>query len=338
MTIVIVGGGPVGLFMAYLCSEITYENIVILEKRIRYTRDQIIVLNKKSFSKLPGPIKDHIYEKECKIYSPRGKNPGACFMWKETNFFTITIAKLEHLLNQYINTIPNIKFINDSEVIDIHPEIIYFLHNRTIFSTDYSLLFGADGTKSIVREYIGGEPIKILKKPMYSFLGIIPEASVLNKGKEGWKFREKNWRFLRTPLYSTVTFKIKPNEYKKFKGKTITGFVDQFPNFLQKGIKNACKRSRAICKFIENGHVLEIDPTYSSIFAVDNIFLIGDAAFSTNYFTGGGLNFGISTCTYLIDLIKEGGDVISRYNSLMEIMIMKEIPDIEKVSKIKRRK
>lgn len=69
--VMIVGAGPVGMFLAYEINRLDSSvKIDIFEKRRTYTREQIVILNSVNIRRLPSKIRGKLY----------GKNGKGCYV------------------------------------------------------------------------------------------------------------------------------------------------------------------------------------------------------------------------------------------------------------------
>ncbi|NBU34537.1 hypothetical protein EB118_13450 [bacterium] len=85
--VVIVGGGPVGLYAAVQIIR-KYKNtqVIVIEKRQEYSRRQILFINKKSMTRFPRRLIDRIWGPKnpgCYVDLPSMTRTAKCYVMKK---------------------------------------------------------------------------------------------------------------------------------------------------------------------------------------------------------------------------------------------------------------
>lgn len=149
--IAIIGAGPVGLFLAIQLAKSRSCGIDLYEKRIAYTRRQIVILNARNVNRLPAEVRNKLYGARgegCFVKPPPSDQSGRCYVSKGARKLgAIVIRKLEMALAEYVEGIPNVNIIRK----DIG------IKNLQDMALDYDYIFGADGKRSNVRKWMKGK-------------------------------------------------------------------------------------------------------------------------------------------------------------------------------------
>ncbi len=160
MKFLIVGGGPVGLFMAIKLIEQFGKKaeIKLYEKRRTYSRTQIILFQPYLLKNiLPIALSKMISERVCHGTRVAYDDYGFCFknsMVKGQNLITITINDLETILFKYLDT-PAVKRNAGSFELVRKEFIVGTKGDNNASSKDLKwadIVIGADSKKSLVRE------------------------------------------------------------------------------------------------------------------------------------------------------------------------------------------
>jgi len=320
MNIAIVGGGPVGLISSIVLIENNNKyNINIYEKRKKYTREQFIVSGGEKgdiLQYLPKKLRIKLKEKiMCFIDNPVVDKYSYCYKKKPNdedffNFsFTIEIKKLQKILLEYIKKEykSNIKYINKE-----------FTKNNI---SEYEIIIGTDGQKSLVRDklmkvkwknlkdyesYILHVKYTDLSNKKYLVNNIIPEKynnsfGIKLKRKHPFTLIEKKqeyeqdrFRLIRSNTNKTqFLLQIDKTTYNKIKNIKVFGklpkkiqniiLVDSFMmNSLPINLKNT-----PITLYNQN---IGCSDKYAIIKNKKLFLLFGDSAYTTHIFTGEGLN------------------------------------------------
>lgn len=189
--VVILGGGPVGLFTALKLSESNLFDITLIEKRSEYTREEIFMIQNSIMYQvldyLPNNILQELINVGCFILPPAYDSDGVCFKSiveiKEyldgegvgvrpqigiTNYparlLGIKIKLFESILFDNLKKQHNIRILRPvtkptekvtSANIDVNGKTwdVYY-ENIIIKASDYDIIIGAEGSNSIVRDKI----------------------------------------------------------------------------------------------------------------------------------------------------------------------------------------
>ena len=106
--VLIVGGGPVGLYLAYEINRLDKNaEITIAEKRPTYDRKQIVVLHHRNIQRLPRSLKSTLfgqYGKGCYVKPPPFDQMSTCYTSHRGGLLlgSIALKYLERGLSDYI--------------------------------------------------------------------------------------------------------------------------------------------------------------------------------------------------------------------------------------------
>ena len=284
MIITIIGAGPVGMnFALQVLRRYPDTQIIFFDKRNTYKRHQIITLYVDDIYGYPTSI-----VKEIDYVSCRGAN---------SNEYNLEIRLFEIILRNYLQEIPNVYFVRCN---------IASVNNNQVRCTngevyDYDMLIGADGSNSMVRKtFFNKKDMKYLyKKPFYA-MSIFFTGEMSNECKAYKNLKYNDSRFLKTSYgIFSLSFSINESIYNKYKNKS----VNKIPSEFQERMNELSK----IAEFKFTGFVdllvVKINPYIMNTVAKDNVFLIGDSAMTTHYFTGTGLRNGFTLSSVLLDNI-----------------------------------
>lgn len=300
MKIVIIGAGPVGLLQAITLKQLGFKNITILEKRKEYIRQQIIGVNPNLYYTLiPSKIRNKLEKKICYRTRIAADGLGICNTNKYNiinNFFiqhltpTMKIMDLEKELKNNIKS--HIKYIKSLNI-DIN--------KKEANGIKYDVLIGADGAHSQVRDEVFKEkPIQLFKgyyTATFSFCcDIMNEKIDINNDitkLSSFSLVQPRIRVFRSREgYYTIAIALQKEEYNNYKkGKLPYDYLKYlFKVFRFKGDPKKTMISHNVFPLDIN----EAKTIYKEINKA-KYYLVGDASYSTHYFSGTGLNFGFES-------------------------------------------
>lgn len=319
--VVIVGGGPVGLWSAALFGHQASREqdpfrVTVIEQRARPMRQQIVLLDPQTVHQLPPTVKEEILRNgACYVQVPFGHMDATCYAKPSDQRgengpiqrMSVQLRVLEKALERYAKKV-GVKIVRPrakakDTKLDVRVTDDAVIANGKRYA--YDLLVGADGKDSIVRKAMGckAEPILAGEKPQYAVVALLEDSKgkyARNAERATWRGTgdgedprpQESWRVFRTSsgdlLYVGVT--VPPDVARKM--------LDGKEETIAAALERTCERAGTPCKADDaNYSLLEIVPTQSSCFvrrAGDRFqFLLGDAAMNTFFFTGGGLNRGM---------------------------------------------
>ena len=335
MLFTIVGGGPIGLITAIIFKTLfTKWDIKVLESREKKTRNQIVYFKPYTLRRaLPENIVERLVKegKGCYMMAPDRNQSGICFKKRVKeghSALAIQIHKLEEVLEQY--------------AIELEVKII----RQTVMCNDDivgDIIVGADGVHSCVRTAL----LKSASEPFteYQSYGfamtydednkkskngrvIINVNSEFNKKVNLSHLDQHRKRFFRTDDKSYIGLQISKQEYETIVKSGSTIFKD-LPIHLQKTVEQyiTLVNSKPINLGDSRISVFPITITgstlYGSIVNGIPVFLIGDAAISSHFFTAYGINAGIEQARFLLRLFHahstEYQKIVDEYNKQMAV-------------------
>lgn len=104
--VLIVGGGPVGMYLAIQLYVRGQRGILILQDRKKYTREQILLVSKASVETFPSDLRRLIFSRNgegCRILPPPVDFLAKCYLDGPENW-SITTHRLESIMMSYIMT------------------------------------------------------------------------------------------------------------------------------------------------------------------------------------------------------------------------------------------
>jgi len=300
MKIVIIGAGPVGLLQAIILKQLGFKNITILEKRKEYIRKQIVGVDPIFYYTLiPSKIRNKLDKKICYRRRIAADGLGICNTNKYYLFNdvfieylspTMKIMDLEKELKNNIKS--HIKYIKDLNI-DIN--------KKEANGIKYDVLIGADGAHSQVRKEVFKEkPIQLFKgyyTATFSFCCDIMNKKIdinnnLNNLRIFHSYQPRIRVFRSREGYYTIAIALQKEEYNNYKkGKLPYDYLKYlFKVFRFKGDPKKTMISHNVFPLDIN----EVKTVYKEI-NKGKYYLVGDASYSTHYFTGTGLNTGFES-------------------------------------------
>ena len=303
----IIGGGPVGLFMG-ICLKTKKDsdnyNVSIIEKRDKYTRDNVIGLLVKD---LKAILSDYLYKKLKEVSCFRKLGNKNCYL-VELDIILIPLKLLENVLYEEcirlgINMIIDDNWRNHIDNIDI--------------------LFLATGAYNVIAE----ELINTNYINKHDYYGMCVFFSVdkhieYNSTKNNIKPKIKSNRFRIYPVregnkmyigisISKTEFDLLTETTKKLKEKNIDVNINTIPDKLKNTIKNGFRYYNIKNVSDTNIFPVRFGMEYNSKI-IENITyknkkilvcLIGNQAYNHHFFGGRGIIAGFNGCYYINKLI-----------------------------------
>ena len=303
----IIGGGPVGLFMA-LCLKTKEDsnnyNVSVIEKRDKYTRDNVIGLLVKDIKSI---ISDDLYKKIKEVSCFRKLGNKKCYL-VELDIILIPLKILETLLHEEcvkfgVNMIIDDNWRNHIDNIDI--------------------LFLATGSYNVIAE----ELINTTYINKHDYYGMclffsVDKHNEYNSTKDNIKPKIKSNRFRIFPvrkgnkMYMGVSinkteFDLLTKTTQNLKEKNIDVNINTIPDKLKKTIKNGLSYYNIKNFYDTNIFPVRFGMEYNSkiieniTYKNNNILvcLIGNQAYNHHFFGGRGIIAGFNMCYYINKLI-----------------------------------
>lgn len=347
MKVLIIGGGPVGLFLAIKLVEKFGKKVEVkvYEKRGEYKRDQIILFQPYLLNKtLPVGLLDMLKDEVCHSARAAYDDFGFCFgqsLAEGQNLVTIVLKDLEKILAKYMATMEG-----SSQVKVIKKE---FKLGDTRSKKDLKwcdIVVGAGGRKSYVREEVMKS--EFIEHDGFQSYGLamtfedksnpsyfiqfddklrgavrrieLKEPSVAQHRKRFFRSRGK-WTYL--------GLQIDPEEFEGVEGK-----MDEFGNaeFIFKMLPERMKKmvrgyldyhgSEPVGLDKVRVYVFKIklahSETYGRIKDGKAMFVIGDAAIQSHFFTAFGINSGFGEIQNFCEILEMYGSEVDGMNKAID--------------------
>ncbi len=316
--IVIVGGGPVGMLFGIFLSKIAPSGttITVLELRKKYTRQQALLLNKRTLELIPTEIIETLIDKQgCYVTPPPFDRRGGCYKYAKTQLMGITISELEKELLEYLKkktTVTYIRPIKSQRLsVTLGENVVSVADGNAIKTYSYDYLIGADGLHSQVRKtFFGEKNIDLLPETLYGLTMIIDvqkNVRIYDKDKKlpQLKKRQDRVRFFRQSNQSVyLAIALTPEEYVSFV-ENDEKIPKKFIPIIKQYLKLFDIECNDLNKCVKDMSYFPIRIFRASKFTDGKRFLLGDAAFNTHYFTGSGVNVGIDSAYQLANLLSQ---------------------------------
>ena len=336
--ILILGAGPVGLSMGYQLWALGFKNVILVEKRKDYTREQIVVLSVPSWRLgFPKEVVNELFNHgACYSASSRFHAEPICFTLSENSIWAYPIiVKLNSLEKEMMNFMKKEVDIIIGNDIDLNDECV-MVDDKKI---QYDILIGADGSSSSVRKkWFKTIPVKVYpenkytgvivfykppKKMIQRFIVHNPEEDI--RGSQFPRPQSRSRIFVLQD--STVMLSI-----TLINGKT-TDIDDLIQDTLTLyGLKTIKKyQTGEVIKFPLKFHKSSEYIKKNS--AKKTIALIGDAAFNTHFFSGSGLNIGVTLATLLAIDPEKYNKSATDLQKFAEDLIKRNLINLKKLQK-----
>ena len=163
--VVIIGGGPVGMYLALNISEF-FKKITILEKRPKFTRNQIVILNRQFLSDADTVLEHLPFGKLIRNIIIELQKSGSCYHSTPTlsldftcytnpsNIISVPIKVLEEILYKMVKKDKKITYIRPVKDVKIDDKnnLIEYKKDVKKHKIKYNILYGADGKNSIIQK------------------------------------------------------------------------------------------------------------------------------------------------------------------------------------------
>ena len=331
MLLTIIGGGPVGLITAAIFKNTFPKlNVQIIEKRGTKTRDQIVYFKPYTLKRtLPEKIVDQLLKegKGCYMLPPDRNQYAYCYKEAvvEGHYsLAIKISLLEQVLTKYVKQL-KVKIVTKEESC------------KSQIKGD--LIIGADGIHSCVRtallktefkkfEEYESYGLAITYKDDSSPKYIIGVNSKIRDKISLSKIDQHRKRFFRTDDESYLGLQISRSDYDSLLGVTeyksasshIKELIKSYLIHIGSDIKQLTEAKLSTFP-VDVKHAVK----YATLTKEGQpVFLVGDAAISSHFFTAFGINVGFEQARLLLRLVhkydfKEWPKVIEQYTQQMEI-------------------
>jgi len=351
--VLIIGGGPVGLFLAIKLVEKFGKKVEIrlYEKRTVYERDQIILFQPYLLNKtLPVGLLKMLENIVCHGTRAAYDDYGFCFgesLAEGQNLISIALKDLEKVLMKYLELMGE-----KGQVKIVHKEFKIGSGSGSGDMKWADIIVGAGGKKSYVRtEIMKAEFVEHTGFKSYGLAMTFEDKSnpayfikfddKLGKAVRRIELKEPSIaqhrkRFFRSRgKWTYLGLQIDPEEFDGVEGK-----MDKYGNaefvfkILPMGLKKAVRGyldyhgSEPVNLDKVNVYVfkikLEHSETYARIKDGKSMFVIGDAAIQSHFFTAFGINSGFGEVQNFVDILEnyssnvDGMDkAIDNYNYVM---------------------
>lgn len=264
MRIIIIGAGPVGM----------YTVIYFQQKHPTLFHKIEFVL----FEKRPAYTRNQIITIQQQSL-PEPINRGVDKIATNCN---IQIKYFEMILKRYLDSLKNVQFIY-GEVYNFYNDSVFYISGGVDYTMSYDILIGCDGSRSKVRELVlQSELYYLYDRPLYTLLIFLQDVNVTED------LNIRNGIYLTTSYgFSSIAVNISEEDYySDFDPYTL---IDEYCDII-----------------IPEDSIIEIlkipvEPFYADVLCRDNVFILGDAALSTHYFSGEGIENGFRTARVFVD-------------------------------------
>lgn len=332
MNVIIIGGGPVGMFLALNIKDY-FRNIYIIEKQKEFTRDQIVVLNSLFLSGSENTNANYwpnkiILELEkhgaCYTSNPPLSFDATCYI-NRGNVLTIPLNILEQVLYSFVKKYKKIKYIRGTNLkLDTQHNIAIFGKNKI----NYNIVFSAEGPRSMIKDKFKKyykEKVIVPKNKSYGVVVIFknPSALVINRKDyppdlmiRPYLPDPNRYPHARARVFQHQSgiiylgFAISKEENKKLKSGLTPEFRRTIKDYLELTGINLDFKDLITFETFPICISMVINPVY--IYNNVPYILIGDSFFNTHFFTGSGLSSHFNVVRYYTSIFHHGTNILDR--------------------------
>jgi 2-polyprenyl-6-methoxyphenol hydroxylase-like FAD-dependent oxidoreductase len=328
MEVAIIGGGPVGLVFAHLLLEKYGDkvNLTVFEKRSAYSRRQILLLTPASLPLLPECATRKLFDGTgpgCGTLPPNRDRQRRCYRFlKGTDGSVLPASVRTKELEEALRCGIKGREVNDAIIGIQENDELVGSSGRTY--GPFGLIIGADGASSAIRQALGLRfttntkvvPVTSRYGAIFNFEGVPVKEGVFNRVTPharkimSQQDIQHKWRFFRGKGVYYIGLNVSEDEAAQI---TAGGLSKDLRAKLEKVCRQVTpvKKGCAFSKLVHQA-AFEVDPQVSTAasgkttqFGKGRVFLIGDAAMTTDFFSGSGVNNGFLMAKELVDLMGE---------------------------------
>lgn len=302
--IVIIGGGPVGLYAALkIKTTFPKARITLYEKRQKYTRKQILLITKESSKRFPKILLSELWgknKKGCYVEIPWLTKSAKCYFESrpELNKSIIT-STLEKTI---------FKMISELDVKIIRKNITVSDLNELSETND--VILGCDGADSTVSKFL---KTTVTKNKLSYGLGVNFKYSKRDKGPDIKPLRKPQHRyrgFRSNEGIGYIGINLKKKEYLSYlKGNSLDDIVQDALNFYS--FEKVSDIETWSFKVVPYRRKPCVDTVNRS-----NVFLVGDACIGPHFFTGSGVNNGFMSVNFIVD--RFNSKIVKNYENFIK--------------------